>query len=123
MPLNGDALAVLEAPKGKHPDYVFTCKGRPVDRTSTKAWEAAKKRAGIEGFRWHDLPHTWASWHAQSGTRLQELQELGGWSSYEMVQRYAHLSAEHMLEAAKRIEGTISGTPVQRGGLKLVVNR
>lgn len=40
-----------------------------------------------------------------------------------MVQRYAHLSAEHMLEAAKRIEGAISGTPVQRGGLKLVVSR
>ena len=43
------------------------------------------------GFRFHDLRHTWASWHGQSGTPLHALQRLGGWSSYEMVLRYAHL--------------------------------
>ena len=28
------------------------------------------------------------------------LQELGGWSDYEMVRRYAHLSVEHLAEYA-----------------------
>ncbi len=45
----------------------------------------ALRRAEIENFRWHDLRHTWASWHVQNGTSLQELQQLGGWSSFEMV--------------------------------------
>ena len=31
-----------------------------------------------------------------AGTPLHVLQQLGGWSSYEMVLRYAHLSAEHL---------------------------
>jgi len=53
-------------------------------------------RAGIENFRWHDLRHTWASWHIQRGTPLQVLKELGGWATLEMVQRYAHFSAEHL---------------------------
>ena len=66
------------------------------------------KRAGIENFRWHDLPHTWASWHVQNGTSLQELQQLGGWSSYDMVLRYAHLSSDHLKEAAAKVAVTYS---------------
>jgi hypothetical protein len=41
-----------------------------------------------------------ASWHVQQGTPLHVLQELGGWSDYEMVRRYAHLSVEHLAEYA-----------------------
>jgi hypothetical protein len=37
-----------------------------------------------------------------SGTSLQELMELGGWKSFEMVLRYAHLAPEHLSSAAKR---------------------
>jgi integrase len=78
-----------------------------VARCSTKAWKAALARAGIEKtFRWHDLRHTWASWHVQSGTPLQELMELGSWASYEMVLRYAHLAADHLQGAACRIDAT-----------------
>ncbi len=39
-----------------------------------------------------------------NGTSLQELMELGGWKSYEMVLRYAHLAPEHLADAASRIE-------------------
>jgi hypothetical protein len=39
----------------------------------------------------------------QNGTSLQELQQLGGWSSFEMVLRYAHLSSNHLKDAAERI--------------------
>ena len=39
-----------------------------------------------------------------NGTSLQELMELGGWKSYEMVLRYAHLAPDHLSHAAARIE-------------------
>jgi len=29
--------------------------------------------------------------------------KLGGWKSYEMVLRYAHLSAKHLIDDAERI--------------------
>jgi Phage integrase family len=59
--------------------------------------------AGIENFCWHDLRHTWASWHVQGGTPLHVLQELGGWFSHSMVQRYAHLAADHLAPWAERL--------------------
>ncbi|WP_240472449.1 tyrosine-type recombinase/integrase [Haliea salexigens] len=120
VPLNDSALSVLEGQRGKHSAWVFTYADKPVDRTSTKAWKAALGRAGIENFRWHDLRHTWASWHVQNGTSLQELQALGGWSSFEMVLRYAHLAADHLQAAACRIDGTIRTQSIQHTPLRLV---
>lgn len=118
VPLNGEAVAILQKQIGKHREVVFTFKGKPIEQVSTAAWYKALKRAGIENFRWHDLRHTWASWHIQSGTPLNVLQELGGWASYSMVQRYAHLSADHLapwadrLAAARPSRGT---NPAQEG--------
>jgi len=100
VPLNAEAVMVLRRQVGKHPLRVFTYAGKPVTRANNHAWRKALVRAGIENFRWHDLRHTWASWHVQQGTPLHVLQELGGWSDYEMVRRYAHLSVEHLAEYA-----------------------
>lgn len=108
VPLNEDAIAVIRKQIGKHHQFVFSYGGSRIIQCSTKAWKKALRRAGIEDFRWHDLRHTWASWHIQSGTTLQELQQLGGWSSFEMVLRYAHLSSDHLKRAAERINVTNS---------------
>ena len=103
VPLNEDALNVLRRCIGRHKTFVFSYKGASIDNVNTQAWRKALRRAGIEKFRWHDLRHTWACWHVQNGTSLQELQQLGGWSNFDMVLRYAHLSSNHLKEAAKRI--------------------
>ena len=109
VPLNEAAVDVIRRRLGHDPRHVFTYRGKPVERCSTKAWKQALERAGIERtFRWHDLRHTWASWHVQHGTPLQELMELGGWASYEMVLRYAHLAADHLRGAACRIDDTFT---------------
>lgn len=103
VPLNQTAMDILKRCKGAHPTYVFTYCGNPIQQCNTKAWKKALNRAGIKDFRWHDLRHTWASWHVQNGTSLQELQQLGGWSTFDMVLRYAHLSSEHLKSAANRV--------------------
>lgn len=71
IPLNSTALAILRRQIGKHPERVFTYAGKPLGWANTKAWRDALKRAGIENFRWHDLRHTWSTWHRQSGTPTQ----------------------------------------------------
>jgi integrase len=103
IPLNSDAIAALQSSLGQHQRWCFTFGGKRIQKSST-AWDRARQRAGIEDFRFHDLRHTWASWHVQSGTSLPELMELGGWRSYEMVLRYAHLAPEKLSSVASRIE-------------------
>jgi len=96
VPLNNEAFEVLVAQLEKHDKFVFTYQGKNLVTANTRAWGKALERAGIEDFRWHDLRHTWASWHVQSGTPLHILKELGGWRTMAMVQRYAHLAPEHL---------------------------
>lgn len=124
VPLNDTAMNVVREQRGKHLSHVFTYEGQPIKQVSTRAWYLALKRAGIEDFRWHDLRHTWASWHVQSGTPLFALQELGGWETEKMVRRYAHLAADHLaLHAANtEIHGTNTAQPPDfRGTARLQV--
>src|SRR5699024_1915930 len=87
VPLNERAMAILEELKGEHELYVFTYEGQPMRSFSKPSWRKALKRAGIEDFRWHDLRHTWATWHILDGTSIYELQRLGGWETLDMVLR------------------------------------
>jgi integrase len=108
VPLNGEAMAVLQKQLGQHRERVFTYRGEPVNATTTRAWYSAVKRAGVYPLRFHDLRATFASWHIQQGTPISVLQELGGWKSVEMVRRYAHLGAEHLAVWSDRLLGTNS---------------
>lgn len=113
VPLNDMAMSVVGRQAGLHQVYVFTYQGEPIFQVSTKAWYRALERAGIENFRFHDLRHTWASWHVQNGTPLFALQELGGWETERMVRRYAHLAADHLAAYAghAQIHGTFLAHP------------
>jgi integrase len=108
VPLNDRALSVLESSKGKHAEWVFTYRNRPVKEIKT-AFIAACVRAGIgqytadgyyEGFTWHGFRHTWATWHVQNGTPLDVLQKLGGWSDLRMVMNYAQHSVGYLASFA-----------------------
>ncbi len=102
VPLSAAAVVVIREQIGKHLTRVFCFRGKPVRQVNTKTWRLVLQRVGIENFRWHDLRHTWASWHVQAGTPLHVLQELGGWECVEMVRKYAHLSSVHLAEYVDR---------------------
>lgn len=100
IPLNDLALRVIHERIGTHPKYIFTRNGSPQKHIDPKMFQRACLKAGIEDFTFHDLRHTWASWHVQQGTPLFALKELGGWKTLEMVKKYAHLGNEHLAQYA-----------------------
>ena len=109
VPLNDAAMAVLKRQRGQDATHVFTFRSKPVTQVSTKAWREALVRAGIDNFRWHDLRHTFATWHRQAGTPTHELQRLGGWKTMSMVERYAHVAPEGLQVAAGRLDNAFRG--------------
>ena len=76
---------------GTHPTHEFSYRGKPITQVSTKI--SAGTICAIRG----------RSWHVQNGTTLFALREMGGWSSVEMVRRYAHLAADHLAPYAERL--------------------
>jgi integrase len=86
--------------------YVLLDQGEPVHPDQPRyPHRRTLARAGItRHVRYHDLRHTWASHLAMRGVPLAHLQQLGGWSDYRMVQRYAHLSTESVVDQVKLLE-------------------
>ena len=60
-------------------------------------------KARLAGVTPHILRHTFASRLVMAGTDLRTVQELGGWQTIGMVERYSHLSPAHKAEALERI--------------------
>ncbi|MFC3336936.1 site-specific integrase [Paracandidimonas soli] len=104
VPLNDDAYAVFERRLKRPAKWVFTRDngdGRRIGQHDRRVFARACEAVGITDFHWHDLRHTWASWHVQgimtgTSTPLMVLKDLGGWETIEMVQKYAHLAPSHI---------------------------
>lgn len=63
------------------------------------AWDTARKRAGLQDLRMHDLRHSFASFLVNHGRSLYEVQRILGHTQIRTTQRYAHLSQDTLLEA------------------------
>jgi integrase len=115
VPLTARLRAALEAHRAAAGEpaadaAVFTTRrGAPL-RSLRSVFQRAAARAGLPGMSPHVLRHTFASRAAMSGCDLRTLQELGGWGSLSMVQRYAHPAAAHKAEAIARLEAYNSPT-------------
>jgi integrase len=105
--LNRDAVELLQKlPHRK--GHLFLYNNKPF-QIGYSHWRRLIKRLDLpENLRFHDLRHTWTSWHVQAGTDREALRKLGNWSSMRMVENYGHLG-EQMYDAAA---GNIGGWEV-----------
>ena len=97
IPLHTEALAVLTNWQRQRGDVgrVFTGRhGRLVK--IDKAWRTVLRDAKIDGFRFHDLRHSFASSLIQKGVSPYVVQKLLGQSSLAMTERYMHLHNDQL---------------------------
>ena len=83
--------------------YVFCGRNGQNLGSVKKSFATACAKAGIEGFRFHDLRHTFASHLVMRGVSLKVVQELLGHSDIKLTMRYAHLAPGHLKEAVNSL--------------------
>jgi integrase len=116
LPLNDATMKVLKEKWNNHQkevEYVFPSQSntRISNRNLFRAFESAKKSAGIKNFRFHDLRHTFATRLVRSGVDIYAVQKLGRWKTLSMVTRYGHYDTDSLrssIEVMDKVEKQIS---------------
>jgi len=107
IPLTDEAHAILKAwkpEKVSSADLVFPGRAGKAFYTLKTAWATLLEEAGIAGFRWHDLRHTFASKLVQAGVDLNTVRELLGHADIKMTLRYSHLAPSHLADAVAKLK-------------------
>ena len=102
VPLSNGVLRMLpNLPRVGHCPYLFPnpATGKPYV-TVFRAWDTARKKAGLPKVRMHDLRHSFASFLINGGRSLYEVQRILGHTQSKTTQRYAHLRHDTLLDAA-----------------------
>ena len=112
--LNAPALEVLNGIERDGSPWVIA--GRDPDKPLVnlrKPWHRIRKAAGLDNVRLHDLRHSFASVGAAGGLSLPMIGALLGHTQAATTQRYAHLAADPLKQAAdmigERIRAAING--------------
>lgn len=101
--LNDVAKSVVEEARGEHPEYVFTYKGRAIDRIHNSAWRKARIRAGLPNLRVHDLKHTFGRRLRAAGVSFEDRQDLLGHRSKRITTHYSAAELQNLLDAANKV--------------------
>ncbi len=109
IPLNQIALNILiEKAKVRNlkSDLVFlsTAMTKINCHNLIRAFKIALEKAGIQGFHFHDLRHTFATRLAQRGVDLYKISKLLGHYDISMTQRYAHHCPESLRDGIQVLE-------------------
>ncbi|NMM98873.1 tyrosine-type recombinase/integrase [Bifidobacterium olomucense] len=105
--------------------YVFTTgRGTPINSNSLgKAFREARKAAGRDDLRFHDLRHTCATFAAQTGATTKELMNLMGHSSPRAALIYQHATEERTRQIAANMSRLAEHAQTReqvRQGLKVI---
>jgi integrase len=120
--LNRIARSVVAHRRGRHPKFVFTYLGQPVQHMLNSAWKKARTRAGLGHVRVHDLKHTFGRRLRAAGVSFEDRQDLLGHLSGRITTHYSAADLSRLIEAAESVcerDGRRPELVVLRGPAKL----
>jgi integrase len=101
--LNRIARSVIEAQRGSDPNFVFTCKGKPITRMMTSGWKRARQAVNLPQVRVHDLKHTFGRRLRAAAVSFEDRQDLLGHRSGRITTHYSAAELSRLIEAAEKV--------------------
>src|SRR5262249_6349536 len=75
-----------------------------------QTFKRASRRAGLEGWRFHDLRHFFVTSLFRTGAPAPAVQMLAGHADLSTTQRYAHTTRAELIAVMARLGGTRRGS-------------
>ena len=119
--LNDVARSIVESWSGVDATYVFAYRGKPVRYMLNSGWRTARRKAGLDHVRVHDLKHTFGRRLRAAGVSFEDRQDLLGHRSTRITSHYSAAELTRLIESANRVCKQVVGTPevvVLRGSLR-----
>ena len=110
--LSAPALSILERRRGQAESETFVfpaASGASHAVGLRKPFQAACKAAGLAALRVHDLRHSFASFAIADGVSLFVVSKLLGHASTRTAERYTHVGADPLQEAAAGVGSRLMG--------------
>lgn len=101
--LNRVARSVIEASRGKHGEFVFTYKDKPVGNINNSAWKRARQLAEMPQVPVHDMKHTFGRRLRAAGVPVETRKVLLGHRNGDITPHYPAPELEELIEAAERV--------------------
>jgi integrase len=103
VPLNSIAKRLIDTQRGQHDEFVFTFKGKPVQRINGHAWRKARERANLSQCRVHDLRHTFGRRLRAARVSFENRQDLLGHKSNRITDHYCRAEIAELHEAVEKL--------------------
>lgn len=121
--LNSTAMAMVNRQRGKHDEFVFTYRGKPLARLNNSGFRNARKDVGLECVRVHDLRHTTGRRLRAAGISNETRKDILGHEGGNITTHYSVAEIGELVEAVEKIavessESTPSLTLIRIGGSK-----
>ncbi|WP_097460832.1 tyrosine-type recombinase/integrase [Mangrovitalea sediminis] len=112
VPLNSEAKACVNRQRGKHSEYVFSYKGKPMrDGLNNNGWKRARAAVGLTQVRVHDLRHTFGRRLRAAGVPEETRKALMGHRSGSMTTHYSAAEVQELMHAVERLVSRVGGGP------------
>jgi integrase len=100
--LNEIARATIDRQRGKHSEFVFVYRGKPITRMLNNGWKKARQLTGIQA-RVHDLKHTFGRRLRSAGVSFEDRQDLLGHRSTRITTHYSSAELLNLWHAVNKL--------------------